>query len=339
MNGPFHQPFGQFAWGHPGAFALLPVVLWLVWQGLRRRDLRPEARSDVTLVHPDLQGVLHSVPQGHRPPLRSLLGAGAFACWVAALAQPQVLGQWIWPPARGRDVIVVLDTTRSMTLNDLRWNGQPAERLSVVKQVFANFVRRSPGDRFGIIAFGARAATLLPPTFDGELAVEMLGRAHANLLGDGGCLGDAMSLALRQVAARGGLKPVLVVYSDNGWQKVGQVSPAQATALARALGVRVFTVQVGDREASGKPYTVPAFQGPQPDLATIAQETGGRYFYAVDGSAQARAIQAIARLAPTLQPPPQRRAAQQLYPGCVMLGLLLFASGQLLRPGQGRGSA
>ena len=313
---------GQLAWSRPWVFALLPLASWIAWQGLRRGQAVDAAGP--RLLHPDLHGLLRQDAGRRRPAAASLLAAAAFACWVAALAGPRWLGAWVQSPAQGRDVVVLLDTTLSMTLRDLRWNGRPAQRLAVVKQVFARFVRNSPGDRFGVIAYGAHAATLLPPTFDRQLAVEMLMRAHADLLGDGGCLGDAISLALRQVRTRARLKPVLVVYSDNGASQGGHVSPAQATALARALGVRVFTVQVGGTPADGGSYKVPAFTQPQPDLRSIARLTQGRYFYAADAGAQQRAVAAIARLAPTLRPPPRRRAALPLYAWPLGAGLLLL---------------
>lgn len=332
---PALQHMGAFELARPWALALLPLAAWLLWQGLRRQDAMADAAPAATLVHPDLHGLLDQARPGGRIDPRRILAACALASWIVALAQPQLPGAWVRPPAQGRDVIVILDSTLSMTLQDLRWGDKPAERLAVVKQVFADFVRGSPGDRFGVIAYGARAATLLPPTFDRDLAIAMLARVHADMLGDGGCLGDAMALALRQVAARGGLAPVLVIYSDNGWSQQGQISPAAATALARSLGVRVFTVQVGDHPADGTPYTVPAFHQPQPDLATIARETGGAWFYAADAGAQRRAIAAIAAQAPTLQPPPRQRSALQLYPWFVGLGLALLVASQLLRPGRG----
>ena len=336
MSAALQQAWSQLFWGRPWAFALLPLSAGVGWLALRR--VAHAAPADEPLhVHPDLFGLLQAPAPRPRATLHAVLLATAFACWVLALAQPELAGGWLPAAPRGRDVVVLLDTTLSMTLDDLRWNGRPAERLAVVKQVFAGFVRGSPGDRFGIIAYGARAATLLPPTFDRRLAVRMLARAHANLLGDGGCLGDAMSLALRQLGERAGdrqgprgaLRPVLVVYSDDGWTRGGQISPAQATALARALGVRVFTVQVGGRPADGRPYEVPAFDAPQPDLRDIARLTGGAYFYAADAGAQQRAVRAIAACAPTLRPPPSRRREHALYAWPLGCGVLLLAAAEL----------
>lgn len=325
---PALQHMGAFELARPWALALLPLAAWLLWQGLRRQDAMADAAPAATLVHPDLHGLLDQARPGGRIDPRRILAACALASWIVALAQPQLPGAWVRPPAQGRDVIVILDSTLSMTLQDLRWGDKPAERLAVVKQVFADFVRGSPGDRFGVIAYGARAATLLPPTFDRDLAIAMLARVHADMLGDGGCLGDAIGLALRQVTRQGGRRPVLVVYSDDGWTQGGHLSPAQATALARALGVRVFAVQVGGRPADGRPYKVPAFDAPQPDLLDIARLTGGAYFYAADAGAQQRAIRAIAASAPTLRPAPSRREAHSLFAWPLAGGALLLLLAQ-----------
>uniref|UniRef100_E6PM66 Putative Von Willebrand factor, type A n=1 Tax=mine drainage metagenome TaxID=410659 RepID=E6PM66_9ZZZZ len=315
-------------WGQPLAFLLLPLPFLLAWLLWRRPSSQTTAAPRLVLLHPNVRALLHGATTSQWPSLRRLLPALALLCLILALAQPQRLGAWVMPPPQGRDIVVLLDTSLTMSIHDLRWNGQPAERLAVVKQVFARFIQARAGDRCGILAFGTHAATLLPPTFDRQLAAAMVARARIGMLGDDTALGDAIGLALRQVRAEGKLKPVLILYSDNGASNVGQISPAQAVALARALGVRIFTVQVGDTPASGQPYTVPAYQGPQPDMRAIAEQTGGRYFYAASHGAQEAAIHAIGQLTPTLQPPPQRRQAQQLYAWPLALGMVLWLLAQ-----------
>ena len=327
-----HATASDLRWGHPWAFALLPIAALLAWLLVRRSGAALAQAPRLALLHPDLHGLLRAVPPPvSRSSMRRLLPALALACWTLALAEPQRLGAWVQPPRQGRDVVVLLDTSLTMSIDDLRWNGKPAERLAVVKQVFERFVQAREGDRFGIIAFGSHAATLLPPTFDRQLAGAMLERARIGMLGDDTALGDAIGLALRQVRAEGRLKPVLIVYSDNGVSNTGQISPAQAAALAHTLGIRIFTVQVGDTPASGKPYAVPAYHGPQPDLRAIAELTGGQYFYAANGGAQEAAIQAIGRLAPTIQPPAQHRRTQELYVWPLGLGIVLWLLAQWQR--------
>ena len=322
------ETWASLHWAHPWAFVslLVPFALaWKAWRGAQGAQQPPA----VMLVHPDLHGLVAArAAVGRRMDRRMLLAAAALVCWVLALAQPQRLGAWVQAPPEGRDIVVLLDTSLTMSIHDLRWNGKPAERLAVVKSVFARFVQHRPGDRFGIVAFGSHAATLLSPTFDRELAARMVARARIGMLGQDTALGDAIGLALRQVQARLGLHPVLVLYSDDGASNTGQISPAQAVALARAEGVKIFTVQVGDEPATGQPYQVPAYRGPQPDMRAIAELTGGQYFYAASGGAQRAAIDAIGRLTPTLQPLPRRREAQELYawPLAVGLGLWWLAS-------------
>lgn len=324
-------------WGQPLAFLLMPLPLLLAWRGLRPASNVEGAGSYQVFLHPNLQGLLRGRQEldKRRHVFRRIAPALALFCFALALAQPQRPGAWIVPPPQGRDIVVLLDTSLTMSIHDLRWNGKPAERLAVVKQVFAHFVDARAGDRFGIIAFGSHAATMLPPTFDRQLAVAMVGRTRVGILGDNTALGDAIGLALRQVQPEGKLKPIIILYSDDGTSNTGQFSPAQAVALARALGVRIFTVQVGDTPASGKPYTVPAYDGPQPDMRAIAEETGGRFFYAASQGAQEAAIRAIGQLTPTLKPPPRQRQAQQLYGWPLGLGALLWLVA--LWPWAGRG--
>jgi Ca-activated chloride channel family protein len=150
-------------WGRPLAFALLPLPLLLTLL-LWRRAPQASAAPKLVLLHPNAGALLHGAATTQRPSLRRLLPPLALLCLVVALAQPQRLGAWVMPLPQGRDIVVLLDTSLTMSIHDLRWNGQPAERLAVIKQVFARFIQARAGDRFGIIAFGTHlAATDLRP--------------------------------------------------------------------------------------------------------------------------------------------------------------------------------
>ena len=323
--------FSALHWAQPLALLALPLAL-LPLRAARRERAAPCAQTP-ELLHPDLHGLLQAPQQRRRPRLLPLLRAAALAALIVALAQPQRLGAWIAAAPEGRDIVVLLDTSLTMSLHDLQWNGKPASRLAVAQRVFANFAQARTGDRFALIAFGNHAATLLPPTFDARLAGQMAGLLSVGQLGQNTALGDAIALALRQVKLRSGLRPILILYSDGGVSNVGNISPADAVALARHLGVKIYTVEVGQTADPGQPYTVPAYAGPQPDLRLIAQATGGKFYFAASAGAQQAAVRDIGALNPRLHPPPTRRAAQALFLWPLLLGAALWLLAELLACG------
>jgi Mg-chelatase subunit ChlD len=307
-------------WAHPGWLWLLPLVL-LALGSRRRATLDDDAP---TLLHPDLGPLLRAAARPRAGLGRRLLRVLALAAFLLALAQPQRLGAPAPQPPQGRDLVALIDTSGSMGLHDLQWDGKPASRLAVVKRVFADLALRRRGDRFTVIAFGSRVATVVPPTFDRRATAQMVEHLPDGVLGDNTAIGDAIGLALRRIAhGPRRLRPVMILYSDDWGSNAGKLSLRDAAALAVAAGVRIYTVQVGGGGAE---------LGKQPGLRTLARVTGGRDFLATAPGAQQAATAAIARLNPRLRPPPgpPRIRALQVWP--LAAGLLLLLLGSLPAP-------
>ena len=335
-------------WGQPLALLGLPLAVLPLLPA--RRAQVDAADAAPQLLHPDLHGLLQRPPRRARPRLAPALRALALAAFILALAQPQRDGAWIAAAPEGRDIVVLLDTSLTMSLHDTDWKPASAQasasaspwgasRLAVAQRVFADFARARQGDRFALIAFGSHAATLLPPTFDARAAGQMAGLLAVGQLGQDTALGDAIALALRQVHRRLDLQPIIILYTDGGQSNTGSISPADAVALARHLGVRIYTVEVGTSPDPGQPYTVPAYVGPQPDLRQIAEATGGRFYFAASPGAQQAAVRDIGALNPRLHPPPSRRAVQSLAHWPLFAGValwLLAALAESVGPGLGR---
>lgn len=309
-------------WAQPLALLLLPLAVLPLLAARRARQ--SETVPAPQLLHPDLHGLLQAPPPRRKPRLAPVLRALALLALVLALAQPQREGAWIAAAPEGRDIVVLLDTSLTMSLHDLTWAGKPASRLAVAQRVFADFARARQGDRFALVAFGSHAATLLPPTFDARAAGQMAGLLAVGQLGPDTALGDAIALGLRQVRLQLDLKPILILYTDGGASNTGSISPADAVALARHMGVRIYTVEVGTASDPGRSYTVPAYAGPQPDLRLIAEATGGRFYFAASAGAQQAAVRDIGALNPRLYPPPTRRAVQALFLWPLLAGAALW---------------
>ena len=68
------------------------------------------------------------------------------------------------PPQAGRDLMLALDLSGSMSEPDMELGGRPVDRLTAAKAVLADFLDRRGGDRVGLLVFGRRAYALTPLT-------------------------------------------------------------------------------------------------------------------------------------------------------------------------------
>ncbi len=291
---------------------LLPVAGW-TWLAWRRTQGESPA---VILNHPALP--LAEVSRLPAPSLRVplLLRGTAMALLVLALAQPREMGDWITPPPEGRDMVLLIDTSLTMSIRDFTQAGREVERLTVLKDTLAQFIKGRPGDRFGVIVFGSEVATLTPPTFDRTHAIAQIQRLQVGMAGPDTALGDALGMALKQVQTRR-LRPAIILVSDGADNNAGSLTPAESLAVARQTGVAIHTLQFGSdpfaagrAEATGFKRDDPE---PQPDLADLSRLTQGQHFAIASADDAARVIRAIDQLEPTLANPAQHRQVREWY--------------------------
>ena len=292
-------------------FLLLPVAGWgwLAW-----RRAQGEA-AGVVLNHPALP--LAAVGRLPAPGLRwpVVLRGLAFALLVLALAQPREVGDWITPPPEGRDMVLLIDTSLTMSIRDFRQGDLDVERMTVLKDTLTRFVDGRPGDRFGVIVFGSEVATLTPPTFDRVHAIAQIQRLQVGMAGPDTALGDALGMALKQVHTRR-LRPAVILVSDGADNNAGTLTPSESLAVARQAGVAIHTLQFGSdpfaagRAARGGNVAVP---DPQPDLVDLARLSRGQHFSIASADDAARVIRAIDQLEPTLSRPAQHRQVREWY--------------------------
>ena len=313
---------------HPGWLGLLPLIA-LAFIFTQRRDAGDVASAH--LVHPDLSLLEDSAAQA--PASRRLQTWLIFfaACLLAlGLAQPQWLGPAVPEKPQGRDIMLLVDTSTSMSIDDFEVNQQRVTRLDVLKSVTQRFVAAREGDRFGLIAFGDHAATLAPPSFDGTLVQAQLARLQVGIAGEATAIGDALGLALKQVKTAGRLKPALILFSD-GDSTAGEMKPSEALVAAQALGVKIYTVEIGtDLFASPIRLARPVNKSTEPSLTQIAESSGAKHYVAGTATALQDIIADIGRLEPSIARPATRREIQAWYWLALLAAALLLAAVQVL---------
>ena len=301
---------------------LLPLAAW-VWLAWRR------AQGDVPgviLNHPALP--LAQVGRLPAPSLRwpVVLRGLAFALLVLALAQPREVGDWIAPPPEGRDMVLLIDASRTLSIRDFKQGEHEVERMAVLKETLTRFVEGRPGDRFGVIVFGSEVATLTPPTFDRSHVAAQIARIQVGMAGDDTALGDALGMALKQVRTRR-LRPAVILVSDGADSNAGTLTPAEALAVAHQAGVAIHALQFGsDPYADGREARVDP--DPQPGLADLARLTDGQFFAIASADDAANVIRAIDALEPTLSPPGREREVREWYWALLAAAAALLVAAQ-----------
>ncbi len=224
----------------------------------------------------------------------------AFVLVVVALARPQQGLDQSEIASRGVDICLAIDISPSMRAEDMGGGN----RLEVAKNTAREFVKGRTHDRVGLVGFAATAFTQCPLTLDHDTLVELLGGLDFGLAEDGTAIGMGLSTAVQRLRESRTPSKVVVLLTD-GENNRGAIDPLTAADLARALGVKVYTVLVGRPSLAPVPVPDPVFgtrvvmQPVSVDdrpLIEIARRTGGRFFRAGDSAALAGIYSEIDRL-------------------------------------------
>lgn len=236
---------------------LLPVLAGLfLYSASRRRQLLAR------FLAPGLQKKLAGASPVRRGWKAVLILAG-FALLVSSLARPAWNLQQTTVTRNGRDVVFVLDVSRSMLAEDLAPN-----RLERAKLAISDVTTQLRGDRVGLLVFGGSAAIKCPLTLDYGFFRMMLESVSTESISRGGTMiGDAIRTVLDQVLDRQEKKyRDIVLITDGGDQESFPVAAAEEAA---ARGVRLLIVGLGDENEGRR---IP-----------IIDETGRRSFMKYQG--------------------------------------------------------
>jgi len=268
-------------------------------------------------------------------------GTGHWPVWIAALAwlllvaatcRPEWLGEPVEIPISGRDMLLAVDLSGSMEVEDFRLNGQAADRLEATKAVASEFIKRRQGDRLGLILFGEQAYLQVPLTFDRTTVNTLLDEAVIGLAGKATAIGDAIGLAVKRLRQQPDADKVLILLTD-GANTAGVVDPLQAAQLAAQEGLKIYTVGIGADEMLvnsffGSRRINPSAELDEKTLTAIAEQTGGQYFRARDTEQMATIYSLLDELEPTVKELQLFRPKTALYywplGGALALSALVF---------------
>lgn len=220
--------------------ALIPFLFifrWLI--GLRTGQKLPIAFSKATLSQ-EPSVWLRFVPH--------ILITLAFAFILVALARPQKTNEQVEQWSEGIDIMLVIDISESMRIEDFEPN-----RLEAAKDVARDFISGRMQDRIGLVVFSGDAYSLAPLTTDYDLLYKFISDINFNMIESRGtAIGSALAVATNRMRdveeesnnRKGQTSKVLVLLSD-GDNTAGNLDPVTAAELAHAYGIKMYSILIG----------------------------------------------------------------------------------------------
>src|ERR1700760_2420046 len=214
----------------------LPLFAALIMHNDRRRQKRLEQLVAVRLL-PELTD-----PVGRLQTLiKQTLFLAALAAFVLALARPQLGSVEQNIEQHGRDIVLAIDTSKSMLSTDY-----PPNRLTRAKLAVQDILDSMKGDRIGLIAFAGTAQVEAPLTTDYQTVLDAITQLDTKTVERGGTdITSAIHAAELALGRSEGSYRALVLLTDGEDLEENAIAAAKDAA---SFGIRVFTVGIGTKE-------------------------------------------------------------------------------------------
>ena len=222
-----------------------PLWLWSLWllvplAALLLWSWRVKQRLLTRFVSARLLDSLTSGVSKQRQKIRLGLFGGAVALLLFSLARPQLGFSIEEAKQRGLDIVVAIDTSKSMLADDVQPNRLQRSKLAAI-----DLMRLAKTDRLGLVAFAGGAFLQCPLSLDEEAFRQSVEFLDVNIIPQGG---TAIAEAIE--AARSAFKEdtenhkILVLFTD-GEDNDEDGTARNAARTAAKDGFRIFTIGVG----------------------------------------------------------------------------------------------
>lgn len=327
----------HYLWGQPLAFLfLIPWTVLVYW-------LFKKNKSAASLKISSIKNFQKWKNRGRLIflKLNQVLLLVSLLFFITALARPQRADSQVKRTLEGLDIVLVLDISDSMLIEDMK----PNNRLDSAKLTIANFVKQRMSDRIGIVIFAGEAFTLVPPTLDYQLILDRVAQittAASARIKDGTAIGVGMASGAARLKDSQAKSRVMIFMTD-GENNSGTIDPETGLEIAKGYGIKIYTIGIGRSGPTKIPmYSQDLFGNKvkhyQPFESTVNDElltqmadvTGGKYFRASKEDSLVGVFNEINKLETTKIDDNKYVRYEEFFPDFLVIGLLLFLLSRLL---------
>lgn len=303
-------------------FLLLPLAI--AWYMLKRKE------ETAALKIATVKSFKHKSFLPKLKPGLFLLRLLALSAIIVALARPQTEDiSTRTKTTRGIDIVMAIDVSSSMLARDLKPN-----RLAALKEVAADFIKKRPNDRIGLVAYAGEGYTKTPITTDKNIVLSSLQEITYGQLEDGTAIGMGLSISVNRLKESKAKSKIIILLTD-GVNNSGFIEPQTAADLAVEYDIKTYTIGLGTNGNALSPvaynadgsyrYGMRQVEIDEELLKNIADVTGGKYFRATDNETLEEIYDEINKLEKTdIEEFKYYRYEEKFRPWVLLAGALLL---------------
>lgn len=254
---------------------LFVIVLFIRWK----------LHKSPTYTHPLSSQLDNAMPKSTAwyPRIFAFLRFVTLASLLFLVLRPQWVDQDSKVNVQGIDIILAIDVSQSMILFDDVNDQRP--RIDVAKSEAIRFIEKRTDDPIGIIIFGKEAISRCPLTLDKNMLKELVGQMEIGIINPNGTwLGTGLATAINRLKTSKAKSKVIILLTDGAPTPPEKVEPDVAIEMAKAFGIKVYTIGIGGPHGGLIHDQFSIVQVPiglNTDLLKkIADQTGGQFFQA-----------------------------------------------------------
>jgi Ca-activated chloride channel family protein len=324
--------FTNIDFAYPLAFGLFAIIPFLIYWYIKKYN-GSQAYIKVSSVYP-FSFTSWKNRLRHLPFILRML---ALSCVIIALARPQKRNEVQKISGNGIDIVLCMDVSGSMGSKDIL-----PSRLEAAKEVAIQFIQSRPLDRIGLVIFSGESFTQCPITTDRTTLIEQIQSLETQkYLADGTVIGEGLATAVDRLKKSGSPSKVIILLTDGreSAPTTRLIDPLTALEIAKTQHVKVYTIGMGSTPSTVVESTdVPnrnqnpaASQLDEDLLRRIANETGGRYFRALDHEGLKNIYQQIDTMEKSKAEVTTFKKYEDLFPGLLLAALGLLFLEMILR--------
>jgi len=222
--------------------------------------------------------------EGHKSSLLAWLKWVGIIAAVTALASPVITKSYTNSKKEGRDIVLVIDSSDSMRQFGFDMNDPYKSKFDVVKEVVADFIRKRPDDRIGMVTFADVAFIASPLTFEKDFLENITRMQKLGLAGKRTAINDALVQAYNMLSKSKAKSKIVILLTD-GMDNMSKVSFQDVKKMIKKQDVKLYAIGIGGPRDYDANY-----------LKALAQAGNGEAFGASDAQALERVYAQIDKM-------------------------------------------